>query len=81
MDIKIINRSESKVEEYDYRNAIEFQEDGLTVLSFKDDEPEDSNLSRSFKDVYKIEQLLKDVYEAGVKGEELNFETVESDEI
>lgn len=44
------------------------------AISFHDGEPEDNNLMRNFSDVYKIVELMKDVYEAGRKGEILEFE-------
>lgn len=32
-------------------------------------EPEDANLNRDFKDVYKIPEMLRAAYEAGKRGE------------
>ncbi len=42
-------------------------------VSFGDSEPEDANLARDYNDVYYIEDMIQEAYNAGKSGEELNF--------
>lgn len=44
-------------------------------------EPEDNRLSRDLSFVYEIPELLKDAFEAGKRGEELEFIETESEEL
>jgi hypothetical protein len=70
MTIKVLSRSPERLEDYDYREALEIHVDGVKTMSFHDGEPEDASLARDFGDVYSIPALLKKAYEAGVNGEE-----------
>jgi hypothetical protein len=85
MKVKITHRSEEKLEDYDYRGAVEYEitddEGKKLTLSFFDGEPEDSNLSRDFNDVYSIGDLINLAFWAGERGETLLVEETESDEI
>ena len=67
------SRTEEEIEECDYRDAISIKKDGETIFNVFDDEPEDSNLGRSFTDCYNVHDLLKMAYEAGKNGEEWEF--------
>lgn len=81
--MKVIVRSltDEGFQDRDYQNAYEVEiVDGDTV-SFSDGEPEDSNLSRNFNDVYKIPALIKQAYEAGKNGEVLEIENIQVDDI
>jgi len=64
MKIKII----TQIDKEDYYNAMQIIIDDEEVFHVYDGEPEDSNLSRNFNDVYKIPDLLQKAYNAGVKG-------------
>lgn len=64
----------------EYRQFYEIEIDGTQVFSVGDGEPEDSNLSRDFNDVFAIPDLMRRVYEAGQQGEELFFEHEDVDE-
>ncbi|MCR3760384.1 hypothetical protein [Clostridium felsineum] len=73
--------SKKALEEREYRDKVQICMDGKEVFNVMDDEPEDSNLSRSFSDVYKIPKLLEKAYKAGKNGEELKIEYEEVEEI
>ena len=81
MKIEIIERSEKEVEKCDYRSAMQIKFDGKVVFEVGDGEPEDSNLSRDFNDVFLIPDMLKKVYEVGQSGEELYIIYSTSDDI
>ena len=77
MKVTIISLTEKAVEERDYRDMCVIEIDDKKVFGVSDGEPEDSNLSRDFSDVYSIPTLLQMAYDAGKKGEELVFENRE----
>lgn len=85
--VKIVcaTRSENYIEECDWRDAIRIEKikDGTKQQIFlvRDEEPEDSNLSRSFSNCYNVHELIRSAYEAGAAGEEWEFSTEESDNI
>lgn len=81
MRVVVSSRSEEEIERCDYRDAYMIEVDGKEVFSVYDDEPEDSNLGRSFSDVYKIDNIIRMAFEAGKRGEELLITNVENDEI
>ncbi len=64
----------------EWRQFYDVDVDGKRVFSVGDGEPEDSNLSRDFRDVHKLPDLMRMAYEAGQRGEELTFEQEEVDE-
>ena len=50
--------------EDDYRSALVIEKDWKNIIDFREsDEMHDNNLSRHFKDCYKIIDLLKEFYE------------------
>lgn len=67
-----------ELSEDECREMLTINIDGKTVFEVMDDEPEDSNLSRSFADCYNIPDLLQMAYMAGVRNE--GFEIVYDDE-
>lgn len=81
MKILVTSRTEEEIERCDYRDAYEIKINGECVFKVQDDEPEDSNLSRSFGDVYLIPGLLEMAYKAGKNGEEFETEFIETDKI
>ena len=81
MKVVISTRSEEEIERCDYRDAYVIEINGDQVFSVCDDEPEDSNLGRSFSDVYCIGSLMQMAYNAGKNGEEFEIENVTSNEI
>lgn len=81
MKVKVISLNEETMQERDYRNAVKIEFNGKEVFEVRDDEPEDSNLSRSFSDVWKIPDLIQKAYEAGKKGEKLEIEYEEKEEV
>ena len=80
MKVTEISLTREAVENRDYRDIYAIEINDKKVFSVSDGEPEDSNLSRDFSDVYSIPTLLQIVYEAGKNGEELVFENREVDE-
>lgn len=81
MLVKAKTLSGEALEKREYRDRFQICIDGKNVFDVMDDEPEDSNLSRSFSDVYKIPDLLEKVYNAGKNGEELKIEHEEVEEM
>lgn len=81
MKIIITTRTEEEIERCDYKDAVEIKIDERRVFSVSDGEPEDSNLGRSFSDVYKIGDLLLIAYNAGKNGEVFELINEESEEI
>ena len=81
MKVEFITRTELKIEKYDYRNRIVININNEKVFDIRDDEPEDSNLSRSFSDCYKITNLIRKAYNAGRNGEDFELKEIESDDI
>lgn len=74
MKVSSISLTEEAVERRDYRDMYVIEINDKKVFSVSDGEPEDSNLSRDFNDVYEIPKLLKLAYLAGKNGEELTFD-------
>lgn len=58
-------------EDNNYRSSFTVEVNGKQVISVRDDEPEDSNLCRSFSGVYNIPALLNMVITAMKNGEEV----------
>lgn len=56
-----------------YRSRIEIKKDGKSIFSVMDDEPEDSNMNRSFSDCNGVMELLKEFYELGKSGVAIEF--------
>lgn len=50
---------------------------GVKIISFYEGEPEDMTFSRNLNDVFKISDLIKMAYNAGLNGE--SFEFIEED--
>lgn len=61
----------------DGRVALEIFIDDVKKFSVCDDEPEDSNLSRSFNDCYNVTNLMQLAYLAGKNGEDFVLTTEE----
>lgn len=80
MKITIKYPSSELVEERDYRSFLYIEVEGALSLKFRDGDSEDANLSRDFKDCWKIEDLIKLVFEAGRNtNQELRMESIEVD--
>jgi len=71
MNITIRTISEEDLPDYDYQDSFEIEIDNDRVFLVEEGEPEDNSLSRNFSDVYKLDEILKKVYEAGKSGKEL----------
>ena len=78
MKIEFISSSESWSDEHDYRQFFNVIINGERFISCYDDEPEDSNLCRSFSDVFRIPALVKKIIEAMKNGEEIIIEEKEA---
>ena len=61
----------------DYRNALVITKNDKDILSFRDGEPEDSNLSRDFNGCYRIINLLEEFYKYGKEGKVVEFSSIE----
>ena len=81
MKIEFVNRSQKAIENSDYRNAVEIYIDDKIAFSVGDGEPEDSNLSRDFSDVFSIPNLMRRAWEAGKRGEKFEYTEREDDDI
>lgn len=81
MKVKMITRTEDLIERYDGRDSIDILINDELCFSVCDDEPEDSNLSRSFSQCYSITELMEAAYIAGTKGEEFEVLFEESDSL
>ena len=73
MELVIKSRDEDRLDEYDYKDGVEYHADGEIILSFYDGEPEDNNLSRNFRYAFNISSLAILAWKAGLKGEALNI--------
>lgn len=80
MKINIKTLTQEAIKERDYRQMLVIDVDGER-LHFSDGEPEDANLHRDFADCWGILPLLKKVYEAGKRGEDLEILEEEVTEI
>jgi len=69
MKIEMLSLTEEAVEKRDYCNILVIKIDGKKEFSVYDGEPEDANLYRNFNDCWKITDLMKKAYQAGVNGE------------
>lgn len=82
--ITLASRTFDNAEKYDYRNRIKITKtvNGCedVIFSVMDDEPEDSNLSRSFNDCFDVINLMSLAYQAGKSGERWAFQTVDLDD-
>ena len=74
MHIRIGTRSENALEKNEYRDIYSLSIDNEDILYFADGEPEDNDMRRNFNDVYQIDEVIKVVYKAGLRGEELNLD-------
>lgn len=74
MIVTFISLTEDAITERDYCDIYAIEIDGKRVFCVADGEPEDNALSRNFNDVYKLEDILSTVYEAGVEGKSLEIE-------
>jgi hypothetical protein len=74
-------RSESLLEEMDYKDALEIYMDNKLIFSVFDGEPEDSNLSRDFSDCNNVFNLMEKMYNAGKNGIDITFKQEFSDEL
>lgn len=45
-------------------------------VGFANGEPEDMNLDRDLSDAYAIQKLLKEAYDAGIRGESFEYEHI-----
>lgn len=77
MKVVFKSLSEEASDNRDFRQELIIEIDGEKVFNVLDDEPEDSNLSRSFSDCWNIESLMKKAYLAGKNGEEFITEDIE----
>ena len=80
MDVEVITLTKKAVSKWKYRNSLEIRIDGKKAVKFLDGEAEDANLSRDFRDCYKIPELIRKAHEAGARGEVLSVTTREVDE-
>ncbi len=69
MKVEVFSLLEKELPDYEMRDVVEVRIDGETVFSVYDSEPEDATLENSFKDCYRVGQLMQQAYEAGQKGE------------
>ena len=80
MIVQITSRTESELEEHDYRDSLLIKVDGEIKFNVSDGEPEDANLSRDFSDCFGIGNLMKLAYDAGKNDETFSFEEIGGDD-
>ena len=81
MKVKVISWTDEERKNRDYRDIYIIEIDGKNVFEVGDGEPEDSNLSRDFNDVFGIPKMLEEAFNAGKRsGEKLEIEYEEVDE-
>lgn len=80
MILTFISLTEDAIAERDYCDLYAIEVDGKKVFCVADGEPEDNTLSRNFNNVYKLEDILSTLYEAGVAGKRLEIEHKEVNE-
>ena len=76
MKLEFITRTDEEIANCDYRDAFHIKINNKTVFRVSDGEPEDSNLSRDFNDIYDLPSIIENVYNAGINNEPL--ETINS---
>lgn len=76
MQVEMITLNDEELAENDYRESVTVKIDGKEVFSICDGEPEDNTISRSFSDVYKVMDLMKQMYDAGKAGIEVTFNDI-----
>jgi hypothetical protein len=81
MKVIVRSLSENMIDHRDGRNALQIEVDGKDEFHVWDDEPEDSNLYRTFSPCFSIPRLMKLAHEAGKRGEEFIVEEEKVDEI
>ena len=82
MKITITTLSDKGVKAYDYRSFYQLDIESSTIrLKFFDGEPEDANLRRDFRDVYHIIDALRIAHAAGRRGEKIEIERIEVDNL
>jgi hypothetical protein len=69
MKIVTRKRNEEELEMFDYRDFYEISIDEKISFFIQEGEPEDATLGRNMNDCYKIPELLKKAYEAGMRKE------------
>lgn len=55
------------------RGLLEIKQDGKTIFSLGDGEPEDMTLGRDLNCAFSVQELLKEFYEYGKNGIEVEF--------
>ena len=63
--------------ENDYKTEITVKLDGKVIFNVCDGEDEDNSICRNFSDCSKVLELLKQVYELGKNGVEVDFKDTE----
>ena len=74
MKVIVLSHNDVDLKSRYYQDRVKIAVDGKVVFDVYDGEPEDNNLCRNFNDVLTIPSLMRQAYEAGRKGEELEFE-------
>lgn len=67
------------VEWDEFRKNLMIFFDERLVFDVYDGEPEDNNLMRNFKSCYSVPGMLREIYEAGLSGKEIEFKFIEGD--
>ena len=80
MNITTITLTDEGQASRDYRGMYAIEVDGKTIFEVWDGEPEDNSINRNFNDILSIPKLLQAAYDAGKRGEELSFESIEVDD-
>lgn len=62
-----------RINNEDYRQKIEITQDNKSIFDVMDDEPEDSNMGRSFSDCCDVFNMLIRFYEMGKNGVHVEF--------
>lgn len=81
MKIEVLSLTDEAIWERLDCDVIQILIDGKSVFAVWDGEPEDNNLARNFNDCYQVGELMRQAFEAGKNGEELEYITDKVEEL
>lgn len=73
MKVEVLSLPDFELHDYQDRDVLEVRIDGKRVFSIYDSYPQDANLKGSFADCKKIDVLMQMAYDAGKRGEKIEF--------
>ncbi len=80
MKVTVFSRSDEQLDQNDYQDCLEIKVNGKRRFRVHDGELEDGNLARDFNDCFKITELMKEAFDSGKNGENIEFEHLDLEE-